>query len=127
VIVSPYVQKGRVSKLLPLLQAALSASVQIQIHVKDADRLDAKYQADARDAIAMLEQSAITVIRHKTLQQRYAVLDKSVIWYGSVDLLAFGRKDTDVLRFENADIAGELLELLRETDGEQLTIAEGFL
>jgi superfamily II DNA or RNA helicase len=124
-IVSPYIQKGRVSKLLPLLQAALPASV--QIHVKDADRLDAQYQADAQDAIAMLEQSGITVIRHKSLQQRYAVLDESVIWYGSVDLLAFGRKDTDVLRFENADIAGELLELLRETDGEQLTMAEGVL
>ena len=31
---------------------------------------------------------------------------------GNIDFLAFGRKDADVLRFENADIAGELLELL---------------
>lgn len=44
--------------------------------------------------------------------------------YGNVDLLAFGRRDTDVLRFENADIAGELLSLTDETECEQLMIAD---
>ena len=67
------------------------------------------------------------MIKHKELQQRYAVIDESVVWYGSVDFLAFGRKDTDVLRFENADIAGELLELSQETGGEQLMIADGLI
>ena len=69
----------------------------------------------------------ISRIKHKELQQRYAVIDESVVWYGSVDFLAFGRKDTDVLRFENADIAGELLELSQETGGEQLMIADGLI
>lgn len=46
------------------------------------------------------------------------------MWYGNVDFLAYGKKDTDVLRFENADVAGELLELTKETVGEQLTISE---
>ena len=40
------------------------------------------------------------------------------------DLLAFGRKDTDVLRFENADIAGELLSLTDESECEQLMITD---
>ena len=57
----------------------------------------------------MLEQVGVTVQTYKELQQRYAIVDESIVWYGSVDLLAFGRKDTDVLHFENPDIAGELL------------------
>ena len=40
------------------------------------------------------------------------------------DLLAFGRRDTDVLRFENADIAGELLSLIDESECEQLMITD---
>ena len=46
------------------------------------------------------------------------------MWYGSVDFLAFGRKDTDVLRFVNSDIAGELLALSGESEGEQLVIED---
>lgn len=66
----------------------------------------------------------MTVVRHKELQQRYAILEESTVWYGNVDVLAYGKKDTDVLRFENADVAGELLKLTKETVGEQLTISE---
>ena len=64
------------------------------------------------------------VILHKDLQQRYAVLDERIVWYGNADLLAFGRRDTDVLRFENADIGGELLSLTDETECEQLMLAD---
>lgn len=35
--------------------------------------------------------------------------------YGNIDFLAFGRKDSDTLRFENAEIAGELLEMSAES------------
>ena len=101
--------------------------MEVVIYVKDADNFDSKYQSDIREAVAMLEQIGVTVIKHKELQQRYAVIDESVVRYGSVDFLAFGRKDTDVLRFENADIAGELLELSQETGGEQLMIADGLI
>ena len=55
---------------------------------------------------------------------RYAIVDGSIVWYGSVDFLAFGRKDTDVLRFENPDIAGELLAISEEANGEQLMIED---
>lgn len=54
----------------------------------------------------------------------YAIIDESIVWYGSVDFLAFGRKDTDVLRFENPDIAGELLAISEEANGEQLMIED---
>lgn len=50
--------------------------------------------------------------------------DESIVWYDSVDLLAFGRKDTDVLRFENQDIAGELLVISGEADSEQLMLED---
>ena len=94
------------------------------IHTKEADSYDSKNQESVREAITLIEQTGTTVRAHKELQQRYAVVDESFVWYGSVDLLAFGRKDTDVLRFENPDIAGELLTLSGKSDGEQLMIED---
>ena len=59
------------------------------------------------------------------LWQRWAVIDKTVVWYGGVDLLSYSAKDANALRFESADVAGEMLEP-RESGGlaEQLSINE---
>ena len=120
VIVSPYLQKGRVGRLLPLLQSAVSRGAKITIHTSDDDAR----AAEITTVVDALQSVGAEVILHKGLQQRYAVLDERIVWYGNVDLLAFGRKDADVLRFENTDIAGELLSLIDESECEQLMIAD---
>ena len=125
VIVSPYAQKGRVSNLLSILQEALSSGVEIAVHTKEAESFDLKQQQNVSEAITLLECSGVSVTKYKELQQRYAIIDESIVWYGSVDFLAFGRKDTDVLRFKNTDVAGELLDVLKGGEEEQLMIAEG--
>ena len=124
VIVSPYFQKERIVKLLPILQKALASGVDIVIHTKRPDSYATEKQESVREASSMMEQAGIAVHAHKELQQRYAIVDGSIVWYGSVDFLAFGRKDTDVLRFENPDIAGELLVISGEANGEQLMIED---
>ncbi len=120
VIVSPYLQKGRVGRLLPLLQGVASHGVRITVHTNDDDAR----QSEITTAVDALQSAGAEVILHKDLQQRYAVLDERIVWYGNADLLAFGRRDTDVLRFENADIGGELLSLTDETECEQLMLAD---
>ncbi len=120
VIVSPYLQKGRVGRLLPLLQSAVSRGAKITIHTSDDDA----HAAGIAAVVVTLQSVGAEVILHKGLQQRYAVLDERIVWYGNVDFLAFGRKDTDVLRFENADIAGELMFLIDESECEQLMITD---
>lgn len=106
------------------MQRAFDSGIDIVIHTKGSDNYDFQKQETVREAIAVIEQVGIAVHVHKELQQRYAIIDESIVWYGSVDCLAFGRKDTDVLRFENPDIAGELLVISGETNGEQLVIED---
>lgn len=124
VIVSPYFQKIRIVKLLPILQKALASGVDIAIYTKGPESYTSEKQESVQEAISMIDQAGIAVHARKELQQRYAIVDESIVWYGSVDFLAFGRKDTDVLRFVNSDIAGELLALSGESEGEQLVIED---
>lgn len=124
VIVSPYLQKGRIVKLLPPLQKAVASGVEIAIHTRTADGRELLNQESVCEAIKILEQIGIVVHTHKELNQRYAVVDESVVWYGGVDFLAFGRKDTDVLRFKNPDIAGEFLSLSGHAESEQLVMED---
>ena len=124
VIVSPYLQKGRIVKLLPPLQKAVASGVEIAIHTRTADGRELLNQESVCEAIKILEQIGIVVHTHKELNQRYAVVDESVVWYGGVDFLSFGRKDTDVLRFKNPDIAGEFLSLSGHAESEQLVMED---
>ena len=124
VIVSPYLQKGRIVKLIPSLQKAVASGVEIAIHTRTADSRELSNQESVCEAIKMMRQTGIVVHTHKELNQRYAVVDESVVWYGGVDFLAFGRKDTDVLRFKNPDIAGEFLALSGHAESEQLVMED---
>lgn len=121
VIVSPYIQKDRVNMLLPTFRELLLSGIKIAVYINDADNFALKYQSDINKAISALEECGITVVKRQELQQKYAVIDESVVWYGNVDFLAFGKRDNYALHFENAYIAGELLDILNEPDGEQLT------
>ena len=127
VIVSPYLQKGRFLKLLPTLQKAVASGVKIAVHTRTADSRELSNQESVCEAIKMLEQTGIVVHTHKKLNQRYAVVDESVVWYGGVDFLAFGRKDADVLRFKNPDIAGELLSLSGHAGSEQFVMEDVYM
>lgn len=58
----------------------------------------------------MLQKQGMT-IRYKTnFHQKFTVIDRSVVWYGSVNFLSFGTHDESIMRFENTDIAGQLLD-----------------
>ena len=124
VIFSPYIQKGRVSKLLPVLQEIVAAGMAVTVHTREAESYDPIHQPEIQEAILLLRQTGTQVLTHQELQQRYAVIDESIVWYGNVDFFAFGRKDAEALRFVNSDVAGELLGLSQENCEEQMMIEE---
>lgn len=101
VIVSPYIQKDRVSNLLPIFRELLLSGAEIIIYVNAANSFAPKYQSDIRKAIATLKESGVTVVERQVLRQKYAVVDESIVWYGNVDFLAFGKRDSYTIRFEN--------------------------
>ena len=98
-IVSPYIQIGRVNKLLPILQEAVTTDVAVSIHTKDAENYDSSKQTDVQSAIALLREAGAQIITQPAPQQRFAVIDKKIIWFGNIDFLAFGKKDSDAMLF----------------------------
>lgn len=124
VIVSPYIQHGRVSKLLPILQEAVAADVAVSIHTKDAETYDISKQPEVQSAIALLREIGAQIITPQASLQRFAVIDRKIVWFGNIDFLAFGRKDSDVLRFVDSDTAGELLEPLQEDYEKQIVLED---
>ncbi len=99
-IVSPFVKRSRLQKLRPALDGALASGVNITVRTRPDE-----------GAVSLLESWGIAVETQEELWQRWAVIDKTVVWYGGVDYLSYSAKDATALRFESADVAGEVLDL----------------
>lgn len=100
--------------VLPLLEQAARSGVRIAVRT----RIEC-------EETALLENCGITIETQEGLQHSYAVIDRMVVWYGNIMYLAYSSSEANALRFENADIAGELLELEEYADlPEQLSIEE---
>lgn len=125
-IVIPFLQKGRVTALLSVLKNAVALGVEITVCTRPPESYRPNQQPGIAAAISLLKETGAVVMAEAKYQQRCAIMDESIAWYGGIDFLAFGKKDADVLRFENADITGELIEAVEESAsgdvGEQLSM-----
>lgn len=110
-IISPFMRKARVVNILSLLAEPLSRSAKITVMTRPADNYKLSDQPGIVMLIGRLEDTGIEVITKSGIHQKYAIFDQRVVWYGSINFLSFGRSEESMMRFENTDIAGELLDL----------------
>ena len=73
------------------------------------------YPEDGREhhgeLLERLTSAGICVKTQNHYHERYAVIDQSLVWYGSMNLLSRGREDDSLMRIVSPEIAAELLEL----------------
>jgi len=108
-IVSPFVTKRRVSQMLPFLNAARDRKVKAIVVTRPAADFKEKDRQTLEEALALLIAAGVHVIFKSYIHQKFAICDQKIIWYGSINLLSFGRSEESIMRLENPNIADELL------------------
>ena len=73
------------------------------------------YTRDENDDTLRLQHQSIGVITINRLSLHAAIIDKSTIWYGSVNILGFHSIEDNLIRFKNPEIATNLLETLHKS------------
>ena len=58
----------------------------------------------------MLRELSVNVIFREGIHQKYAIMDGSVVWYGSINLLSFGTSQESIMRLVSSSIARALQE-----------------
>jgi hypothetical protein len=73
------------------------------------------YPEDGRehhtDLLGRLALAGICIKAQSHCHERFAVIDQSLVWYGSMNLLSRGKDDDSLMRIVSPKIAAELLEL----------------
>lgn len=103
VISCPRVRIGRYSQIIERLIDLAASGKEIVLHTKESN-----------DDTLRLQHQGISVIVSSNLSICTALIDKSTIWYGSVNILGFHSVEDNLIRFKNPEIATSLLETLHK-------------
>lgn len=111
-VTSPYLHIAQVKRFLNLIPEG------VQLTVVTGD--DSSFKPEAWEktvkAIRLLEESGAAVILRPKVYQRYAVIDKNILWYGGINFLGFDKAAHGAMRLCSTELAKELLD---RVDGEQ--------
>lgn len=68
------------------------------------------------EVVQALRESGITVITTSNRHERFAVIDKNIVWYGSINLLSKEKPEESLMRIDSKEIATELLETISSVE-----------
>lgn len=109
VISSQFLSKTKTAQMMARLSFAQLNGVRITIITRQPDSFKLTEQPNMLALIQLISDSEITVILKPNNHQKFAVIAQNIIWYGSINLLSYGSAEESIVRFENSEIASELL------------------
>ncbi len=113
IIESPYITKERVRSLIPIIQKLLDRGVEVYIVTRDPREHDLVMEIQAEQVIRAFEIMGVQVLlcdgnHHRKL----AILDRKVLWEGSLNILSQTHSREFMRRIENSKIAQETLDFI---------------
>jgi hypothetical protein len=114
IIESPYVTSKRAEMLIPIFDNLLTKGVKIYVMTRDPKEHNENMECQSEDAISLFERMGIQVLlcignHHRKL----AILDREVLWEGSLNILSQGHSREIMRRIESETMALEMFEFLR--------------
>ncbi len=103
VISCPKVGIGRQAQIAERLVDMAANGIEVVLYTKEEN-----------DNTIRLQHQGISVVIINHLSLHAAIIDKSTIWYGSVNILGFHSVEDNLIRFKNPEIATSLLETLHK-------------
>ena len=111
-IVSPYLTKTRIAKMMETLDSVILSGVKLAVTTRPVDDYADKDRLRITALIDLLRKHDVKVIERPNIHQKFAVIDNRTSWYGSINLLNFGSSEESIMRLESKGISEELLRTL---------------
>ena len=109
-IVSPFMRKSRITSLMKILDPIIESGVKVTVVTRPPEDFKERDRDTVNGCAEKLQENSVIVSYKSDFHQKFTVIDQSVVWYGSVNFLSFGTHEESIMRFENADIAGQLTD-----------------
>lgn len=113
IIESPYITTTRVDLFYPRFQTLLKRKVKIYVVTKDFDDLESEMREQSMRAVENFEKMGIhTLLCMGNHHRKLAILDRAILWEGSLNILSQTRSREIMRRIEGKEIAEQMFNFL---------------
>lgn len=114
IIESPYITGERTNLFIPIFEMLLEKGVRIYVMTRDPKEHDLNLEAQSEEIIRTFEimgvQTLLCVGNH---HRKLAILDRKILWEGSLNILSQTHSREIMRRIENEEIAIEMFNFLK--------------
>lgn len=112
-IESPFIASSRMRMLLPEFRRLQRRGVRVTVNTRDPVTHCPPFDAQARDAIAMLQQMGVRVLYTGGHHRKLVVVDRRVLYEGSLNVLSQNNSCEVMRRIESEELAREMVGFVR--------------
>jgi len=113
IIECPFITSRRLKTLLPILEKLKARKVRIAINTRDPRTHDEGYrQNDAHEAVSKLQHIGIQVLYTGKHHRKVAILDRSILYEGSLNILSQNDSCEIMRRIESVPLAWQMVRFI---------------
>lgn len=109
IIESPFITQKRINALLPMLKSLRNRDVSVVINTRNPIEHDIEYELQAIETVNILQSMDIQVLYTVKHHRKLAIIDKSIVWNGSLNILSQNDSCEIMWRTSSAELADKLL------------------
>lgn len=109
-IVSPFMRKNRLAQMIKLLSQVMLNGISVTVVTRPPEDFKEHERDIVNQNTELLSSHGIQVKCKSEFHQKFTVIDQKIVWYGSVNFLSYGTHEESIMRFENYDLAGQLID-----------------
>ncbi|MGB9343527.1 phospholipase D-like domain-containing protein, partial [Trichococcus sp.] len=109
VLVSPALAGKTVATFLNTIKPCIPATVAVSVMTKSADSIaNTQHRTNRMQLIESLADKGINVQQQDSSGPKCVLIDRKIVWYGSIDVLGSQSNDASFIRLESTKLAEEL-------------------
>ena len=108
IISSPFITMRKTSKILDLLEKNFNNNADIFIFTKPANEYKEVERPKIQKIHELISNSKVHLILKPGIYKKFALIDKSIVWFGSINILGYGQTHESIIRFFNREVGAEL-------------------
>ena len=113
VIVSPFIKTIRVRWLFNAVHEN-PHPLRVSVITRPSEAFKGQSSIDVYEAIKLLSEYNSEIVCKNAIHQKFAIIDRKIVWYGSINLLSFGSSQESMIRIVTGTVAETLLKSVQE-------------
>ena len=110
VIVSPFIRIKRLENILDWLRPVLAKGIAVKVVTRPPENYRTEVIAAITQGIETLRVAGVQITERAAIHQKFVLVDKRLVWYGSLNLLSYGSSEESLMRLSSREVATELLK-----------------